>query len=46
LNLDEVRVESLRLGDASADFVIRRDGSGVAVELLRNRGDIKVLKSA
>jgi glycogen debranching enzyme len=46
LNLDEVHIENLRLGDASADLLIRREGSGVAVELLRKRGDIEVLKSA
>jgi hypothetical protein len=45
LNLDEVRIENLRLGDASADFLIHRDGSGVAVEVLRKRGDIEILKS-
>ncbi|HEY6288446.1 MAG TPA: amylo-alpha-1,6-glucosidase, partial [Nitrospiraceae bacterium] len=44
-NLDEVRIENLRLGDASADFLIRRDGSGVTVEVLRKRGDIGILKS-
>jgi glycogen debranching enzyme len=46
LNLDEVNIENLRIGDASADFLIRRDGSGVAVKLLSKRGDIEVLKSA
>src|ERR1035437_2087030 len=45
LNLDEVRIDNLRLGDASADLLIRRDGSGVAVEVLRKRGDIEILKS-
>jgi glycogen debranching enzyme len=45
LNLDEVRIENLRLGDASADFLIRRDGSGAAVEVLDKRGDIEILKS-
>jgi hypothetical protein len=45
LNLDEVRIENLRLGDASADFLIRRDASGVAVEVLRKRGDIEILQS-
>jgi len=45
LNLDEVRIENLRLGDASTDFLIRRDGSGVAVEVLRKGGDIEILKS-
>jgi hypothetical protein len=45
LNLDEVRIENLRLGDVSADFLIRRHGSGVDVEVLRKRGDIEILKS-
>jgi len=36
----------LRLGDAFADFLIRRDGSGVVVEVVRKRGDIEILKSA
>ena len=46
VNLDEVRVGNLRLGDAFADFLIRRDGSGVVVEVVRKRGDIEILKSA
>jgi glycogen debranching enzyme len=45
LNLDEVRIENLRLGDASADFLIRRDRSDVAVEVLSKRGDIEILES-
>jgi glycogen debranching enzyme len=45
LNLDEIHIENLQLGDSSADFLIRREGSGVAVDLLRKRGDIEVLKS-
>jgi glycogen debranching enzyme len=45
LNLDEVHIENLRLGDASADFLIRRGGSGVALKLLRKRGDIDVSQS-
>jgi glycogen debranching enzyme len=45
LNLDEVRIENLRIGDASADFLIRRHGAGVAVEVLRKRGDIQILES-
>jgi glycogen debranching enzyme len=44
-NLEEVRIENLRLGDASADFLIRRDGSGAAVEVLHKRGDIEIFKS-
>jgi glycogen debranching enzyme len=45
LNLNEVRIENLRLGDASADFLIRRDRAGVAVDLLRKHGDLEVLKN-
>ena len=41
LNLDEVRIENLRIGAASADLLIRRDGSGVAVKVLRKCGDIE-----
>jgi hypothetical protein len=41
LNVDEVRIDNLRLGDASADFLIRRDGSGATVEVLRKHGDIE-----
>ena len=41
LNLDEVRIDNLRLGDASADFLIRRNGSGATVEVLRKDGDIE-----
>jgi hypothetical protein len=45
LNLDEVRIENLRLGDTSVDFLIRRVGSGVTVEVLRNHGDVEFLQS-
>jgi hypothetical protein len=43
LNLDEVHIKNLCLGNASADFLIRRDGPGVVVKLLSKRGDIDVL---
>jgi glycogen debranching enzyme len=46
LSVDEVKIENLRIGAASADFLIRRNGLGVAVKLLRKRGDIEVLQSA
>jgi glycogen debranching enzyme len=46
LNLDEVHIENLRIGDASADLVIRKDGSGVTVKLLGKRGDLEVLTFA
>jgi glycogen debranching enzyme len=45
LNLDEVIIENLRIGDASADLLIRRERSSVEVKLLRQRGDIEVQKS-
>jgi hypothetical protein len=45
LNLDELRIENLSVGDAAADFLIRRDGPGIVVEVLRNRGDIEILTS-
>jgi glycogen debranching enzyme len=45
LNVDEVRIDNLRLGDASADFLIRRDGSGATVEVLRKHGDIESISA-
>jgi glycogen debranching enzyme len=45
LNLDELRIENLSVGDATADFLIRRDEPGVVVEVLRNHGDIEILTS-
>jgi hypothetical protein len=46
LNLDELRIENLRVGDATADFLIRVDGPGVVVEVLRNHNDIEILTFA
>jgi glycogen debranching enzyme len=45
LNLDELRIKNLSVGDATADFLIRRDEPGVVVEVLRNHGDIEILTS-
>jgi glycogen debranching enzyme len=45
-NLDRVRIENLRVADATADFLVRRDGPAVAVEVLRKHGDIEILESA
>jgi glycogen debranching enzyme len=45
-SLDEVRIENLAVGDASADFLVRRDGPGVTVEVLRKRGDLEIVTSA
>jgi glycogen debranching enzyme len=43
--LDEVRIENLKLLDASVDLLIHRHDEGVAVEVLRRRGEIEILKS-
>ena len=44
-NLDEVRIENLRLVDVSVDLLIHRHDEGVAVEVLRRSGEIEILKS-
>jgi glycogen debranching enzyme len=44
-NLTEVRVENLRVGDATADFLIRRDGPAVKVEILRKTGNVEIVES-
>ncbi|HEY4739414.1 MAG TPA: amylo-alpha-1,6-glucosidase [Candidatus Acidoferrales bacterium] len=46
VSLDELRIQNFRLGDAVADFLIRRHGSEVAVHVLRKSGDIDIIKSA
>ena len=44
-NLTEVRMHNLRVGDATADFLIRRDGDSVAVEILRKTGNVEIVES-
>jgi hypothetical protein len=44
-NLTEVRIQNLRVGDATADFVIARDGSIVTVEILRKTGNVEIVES-
>ena len=44
-NLDEVRIENLKVGDAVADLLISRGESFVTVDVLRKHGDIEILKS-
>jgi glycogen debranching enzyme len=44
--LSEVRIDNLRVGDGAADFVVRREPHGVAVEVLRKHGDIEIVQSA
>jgi hypothetical protein len=41
--LDELRVDDLRLGDASVDLLFRRHVSGVAVNVLKKDGQIDVI---
>ena len=44
-NLNEVRVENLRVADATADLLIRRDGRVVTVEVLQKTGNLEILES-
>ena len=44
-NLDQVHIDNLRVGDASVDLLVRRDGAGVAVEVLRQQGDLEIVTS-
>jgi len=43
--LDEVQIQNLKLADASVDLLIHRHDEGVAVEVLRRRGEIEILNS-
>jgi glycogen debranching enzyme len=45
-NLNALRIENLRVGDASVDFLIRREASGTVVEVLRKQGALEILTSA
>jgi glycogen debranching enzyme len=44
-NIDEVRIENLRVADGECDVVVRRHAGGVDVDVLRKKGEIEVLKS-
>jgi glycogen debranching enzyme len=44
-NLTEVRIQNLRVGDATADFLIRRDAHAVKVEILRKAGNVEIVES-
>jgi hypothetical protein len=44
-NLSELRVNNLRVGDASVDFQIRRDEGVVKVEILRKAGNVEIVES-
>ena len=44
-SLTEMRLQNLRVGDASADFLIRRDGEAVGVEVVRKVGRVEIVES-
>jgi glycogen debranching enzyme len=44
-DLDQVQIENLKLLDASVDLLIHRENESVAVEVLRRRGEIEIVKS-
>jgi glycogen debranching enzyme len=44
-DVDYVQIDNLKLVDASVDLRIRRQDSGVSVEVLRRRGEIEILKT-
>ena len=41
--LNEITLRGLKIGNASVDVALTRSGSGVVVETLARRGDIRVL---
>jgi glycogen debranching enzyme len=43
--LDHLRIEGLRIMDATVDLLLQRHAHGIAVEVLRKNGDIEVVKS-
>jgi glycogen debranching enzyme len=44
-NLDEVRIQNLRVVDASVDLLMHRNEDGVSVEVLRRRGEIEIVET-
>jgi hypothetical protein len=40
--LDEVTLQNLRLGQSAVDLRLRRHGTGVALQVVRNEGQIEV----
>jgi glycogen debranching enzyme len=44
-SLDEVRVENLKLADATVDFRVSRHKENIAVEILRQHGEVEIVKS-
>ena len=44
-SLDEVRINGLRVGNACVDFLLKRDRHSIAVEVLKKKGDLEIIKS-
>ena len=44
-SLHEVRIENLRVADAEVDLLIQRSKDGVALEVLRKKGEVEILES-
>ncbi len=44
-NLNEVRVQNLKIADATVDFSVHRAGSGAKVEILRKTGNIEIVET-
>ena len=44
-NLEEIRIDSLRVGDADVDLILKRHGRDVSIEALRKEGDLEIVKS-
>jgi glycogen debranching enzyme len=45
VNLDEVMIQGLQVGDATVDILVRRYPDGVAVDVPRRRGEVEVVKA-
>jgi glycogen debranching enzyme len=45
LDLEEIRISNLRIGEASVDIRIRREGPTIIAEMLREQGGIEIVKS-
>jgi glycogen debranching enzyme len=43
--VDEIQIDNLKLVDTSVDLLVHRHDEGVAVEVMRRRGEIEILKS-
>ncbi|HKR30042.1 MAG TPA: amylo-alpha-1,6-glucosidase [Terriglobales bacterium] len=44
-SLDEVRIENLKLADATVDFRVFRQQRNIGVEVMRQQGEVEVVKS-